>query len=298
LEKGPEGESRIISQSAGKSGGTTFLEIVNVKRNFIVGRNSLWDRFLRRKPKLLRAVQDVTLSIKKGETLALLGESGSGKTTLGRLVSGLDRPDSGTIALNGQRIRYVREKGAVRGRVQMVFQDPGASLDPFMNTFNCIAEPLRKNNSLSKAERRQQVIEALDAVGMDESYADRKTSELSGGQKQRVAVARAIVGDPDVIVLDEPTSSIDVSIQAQILNLLYELQRDRGFTYLLITHDPNVARFLADSIAVMHLGRVVEYGPAPEVLLNPRDPYTIALLTSAPKLGKPSELPPPPNAKP
>ncbi len=273
-----------------------FLEILNVKRNFIVGRNSLWDRFLRREPKLLPAVQDVTLSIGKGRTLALLGESGSGKTTLGRLVSGLDRPDSGEIILNGQKIRYVRDKGAARGRVQMVFQDPGASLDPFMSTFSCIAEPLRKNKALSKAERRNQVIEALDAVGMDPSYAERKTSELSGGQKQRVAVARSIVGDPAVIVLDEPTSSIDVSIQAQILNLLFELQRDRGFTYLLITHDPNVARFLSDSIAVMHLGKVVEYGPSSRVLQSPQDPYTVALLSSAPKLGTPSELPPPPPA--
>lgn len=267
---------------------------MNVNRNFVVGRNSLWDRFLRREPKLLPAVQDVTLSISKGETLALLGESGSGKTTLGRLVSGLDKPDSGEIILNGQKIRYVREKGAVRGRVQMVFQDPGASLDPFMSAFDCIAEPLRKNNLLSKVERRKKVIDALDAVGMDPSYAERKTSELSGGQKQRIAVARSIVGNPDVIVLDEPTSSIDVSIQAQILNLLIELQRDRGFTYLLITHDPNVARYLADRIAVMHLGKVVEYGPASTILLNPQDPYTLALLSSAPKLEKPSALPPPP----
>jgi peptide/nickel transport system ATP-binding protein len=270
-----------------------FLEIVNVKRNFVVGRNSLWDRFLRRKPKLLPAVQDVTLSISKGETLALLGESGSGKTTLGRLVSGLDKPDSGDIILNGQKVRYVRDKGAVRGRVQMVFQDPGASLDPFMSAFDCIAEPLR-NNSLSKVERRKKVIDALDAVGMDPSYAERKTSELSGGQKQRIAVARSIVGNPDVIVLDEPTSSIDVSIQAQILNLLFELQRDRGFTYLLITHDPNVARYLADTVAVMHLGKVVEHGRASTVLQNPQDPYTLALLSSAPKLEKPSALPPPP----
>lgn len=271
-----------------------FLEIVNVKRNFVVGRNSLWDRFLRREPRLLPAVQDVTLSISKGETLALLGESGSGKTTLGRLVSGLDKPDSGDIILNGQKIKYVRDKGAVRGRVQMVFQDPGASLDPFMSAFDCIAEPLRKNNSLSKLGRRKKVIDALDAVGMDPSYAERKTSELSGGQKQRIAVARSIVGSPDVIVLDEPTSSIDVSIQAQILNLLFELQRDRGFTYLLITHDPNVARYLADTVAVMHLGKVVEYGPESTVLQNPRDPYTVALLSSAPKLEKPSALPPPP----
>jgi peptide/nickel transport system ATP-binding protein len=280
----------------GSTSSGAFLEILNVTRNFIVGRNSLWDRLLRREPKLLPAVQDVTLSIAKGRTLALLGESGSGKTTLGRLVSGLDRPDSGEIILNGQKIRYVRDKGAVRGRVQMVFQDPGASLDPFMSTFNCIAEPLRKNKGLSKTERRNQVIDALDAVGMDPSYAERKTSELSGGQKQRIAVARSIVGDPDVIVLDEPTSSIDVSIQAQILNLLLELQRDRGFTYLLITHDPNVARFLSDSIAVMHLGKVVEYGQSSRVLQSPQDPYTVALLSSAPKLGTPSEFPPPPPA--
>ena len=229
----------------------------------------------------------VTLRVEGGQTLVVLGESGSGKTTLGRLIVGLEKPDSGTITMSGEEVRPVREHRTMRGRLQMVFQDPGSSLDPFMKVREAVAEPLT-GSGLSEEAKRMKVLEAMERVGLDQSLVDRPTSELSGGQKQRVSVARAIISDPKVIVLDEPTSSIDVSIQAQVLNLLVELQRLNRYAYVLITHDPNVARFMADNVAVMYLGEVVEFGRASLVLRLPKHPYTQALLSSAPKLGETS----------
>jgi len=172
--------------------------------------------------------------------------------------------------------------------VQMVFQDPGSSLDPYMSVMSCVAEPLSKMGGRSKSEVTRMVIDSLKLVGLDaESLVFRRTSELSGGQKQRLTIARAVISDPKIVVLDEPTSSIDVSIQAQVLNLLVDLLKVKNLTYLLITHDPNVVRFMADDIAVMYLGKVVEYGPADNVLSNAKHPYTKALLASTPKLGGP-----------
>jgi peptide/nickel transport system ATP-binding protein len=165
----------------------------------------------------------------------------------------------------------------------MVFQDPSSSLNPYLSVSTCIAEPISKMG-LRKAEITTKVSETLKLVGMESLFMSRRTSELSGGQKQRTAIARALISDPAVIVLDEPTSSIDVSIQAQILNLLVEIQSLRDLTYVLITHDPNVARFMADKIAVMYLGKIVEYGRPGDVLKQPKHPYTQALLASAPKL--------------
>jgi peptide/nickel transport system ATP-binding protein len=213
----------------------------------------------------------------------VLGESGCGKTTLGRLIVGLERLDAGRISYEGSEVRYVRDRGAVRGRLQMVFQDPSSSLNPYLSVSTCVAEPTSKMG-LRKSEVTAKVSEALKLVGMESLFMARRASDLSGGQKQRTAIARALISDPSVIVLDEPTSSIDVSIQAQILNLLVELQSLRGLTYVLITHDPNVAKFMADKIAVMYLGKIVEYGVPGDVLKNPKHPYTQALLASAPKL--------------
>ena len=228
-------------------------------------------------------MDDVTLGVAKGETLVVLGESGCGKTTLGRLIVGLERLDSGRISYEGSEVKYVRDRGAVRGRLQMVFQDPSSSLNPYLSVSTCIAEPISKMG-LRKSEVAAKVSEALKLVGMESLFMARRTSDLSGGQKQRTAIARALISEPAVIVHDEPTSSIDVSIQAQILNLLVELQSLRDLTYVLITHDPNVAKFMADKIAVMYLGKIVEYGLPRDVLKNPKHPYTQALLASAPKL--------------
>jgi peptide/nickel transport system ATP-binding protein len=270
-----------------------FLEVDHVVKRFSVGRRGFWSRLFSRKKnktlasKFVGAVDDVSLMINKGETLVLLGESGSGKTTLGRLIVGLERLDFGRILLNGSEVKYVRDRGSSRGRLQMVFQDPGSSLDPYMNVGACVSEPIRRMG-LPGSEISRRVKECLDLVGLNpNTILSRRTSDLSGGQKQRVAIARAIVSEPEVIVLDEPTSSIDVSIQAQVLNLLISLQKIKFLTYVLITHDPNVAKFMADNIAVMHLGKVVEYGPPEKILLDPKHPYTKALMASAPKLGEP-----------
>ncbi len=252
-------------------------------KKFRIGGQGIWTRLRREKRRYINAVDDVTLGVAKGETLVVLGESGCGKTTLGRLIVGLERLDSGRISYEGSEVKYVRDRGAVRGRLQMVFQDPSSSLNPYLSVSTCIAEPISKMG-LRKSEVTTKVSEALKLVGMEPLFMARRTSDLSGGQKQRTAIARALISEPAVIVHDEPTSSIDVSIQAQILNLLVELQSLRDLTYVLITHDPNVAKFMADKIAVMYLGKIVEYGLPRDVLKNPKHPYTQALLASAPKL--------------
>lgn len=259
------------------------LQIENAVKKFSIGEQTIFSRLRREKRRYINAVDGVTLGVEKGESLVVLGESGCGKTTLGRLIVGLEKLDSGRISYEGTQVKYVRERGAVRGRLQMVFQDPSSSLNPYLSVSTCIAEPISKMG-LGKSEITAKVSESLKLVGMESLFMARRTSELSGGQKQRTAIARALISDPAVIVLDEPTSSIDVSIQAQILNLLVEIQSLRDLTYVLITHDPNVARFMADKIAVMYLGKIVEYGRPGDVLKQPNHPYTRALLASAPKL--------------
>jgi len=259
------------------------LQIENAVKKFSIGSQGIWTRLRREKRRYISAVDDVTLSVPKGETLVVLGESGCGKTTLGRLIVGLEKLDSGRISYEGSEVKYVRDRGSVRGRLQMVFQDPSSSLNPYLSVSTCIAEPISKLN-LQKSQITAKVSETLKLVGMESQFMARRTSDLSGGQKQRTAIARALISDPSVIVLDEPTSSIDVSIQAQILNLLVEIQSLRDLTYVLITHDPNVAKFMADKIAVMYLGKIVEYGMPVDVLKSPKHPYTQALLASAPKL--------------
>ena len=259
------------------------LQIENAVKKFSIGGQGIWTRLRREKRRYINAVDNVSLGVAKGETLVVLGESGCGKTTLGRLIVGLERLDSGRISYEGSEVKYVRDRGSVRGRLQMVFQDPSSSLNPYLSVSTCIAEPISKMG-LRKSEVAAKVSETLKLVGMESLFMARRTSDLSGGQKQRTAIARALISDPAVIVHDEPTSSIDVSIQAQILNLLVELQSLRDLTYVLITHDPNVAKFMADKIAVMYLGKIVEYGMPRDVLKNPKHPYTQALLASAPKL--------------
>jgi peptide/nickel transport system ATP-binding protein len=263
----------------------TLLLVNDVVKQFQLGRRSVLDRVMRKPVRILRAVGGVSLRVAGGETTVVLGESGSGKTTLGRLIVGLEEPDSGQISLSGTRVLPVRKHRELRGRLQMVFQDPGSSLDPFMTVKEAVSEPLTLAG-LPRIELNSRVLEAIESVGLDHTLLDRRTSELSGGQKQRVSVARAIVSKPEVIVLDEPTSSIDVSIQAQVLNLLIQLQKDNDYAYVLITHDPNVARFIADNVAVMYLGKLVEFGPSSEVLGRPKHPYTQGLLASTPKLGQ------------
>lgn len=237
----------------------------------------------RAKERVVRAVDGVSISIPYGKTLAVVGESGCGKTTLARTLALLTPPTSGEIHFDGERIdaRKVDDKEVYR-KLQMVFQDPDSSLDPQMKVEDTIAEPLRGLTDMKDDEVRRTAAESLRAVGLSEDFAERLPKQLSGGQKQRVAIARAISTHPKLLILDEPTSALDASVQAQILNLLVELQGKFSLSYMLITHNIAVAGYLSDLMAVMYAGNLVEFGPTDEILGHPRHPYTIALMKSAP----------------
>jgi peptide/nickel transport system ATP-binding protein len=237
-----------------------------------------------RAPKLVRAVDDVTLDIQCGETLGLVGESGCGKSTLGRLVLRLDEPTAGEIRFEGMDIARLKrnEMVAVRKKMQVIFQDPYSSLNPRMTVGQTIAEPMRVHEILPKVEIANRLIELLQLVGLFPYMASRYPHELSGGQRQRVGIARALAVDPRVIVCDEAVSALDVSIQGQVINLLEELQQRLGLAFLFIAHDLAVVRHISNKVAVMYLGRIVEYAPADELFANPRHPYTQALLAAAP----------------
>jgi peptide/nickel transport system ATP-binding protein len=242
---------------------------------------------LRTKDEFVRAVDGVTLEIRKGEALSLVGESGCGKTTLARLMLRLVDPTEGTITFNGHDLIAAtkREMRKMRTQMQAVFQDPYASLDPKQTILQIISEPLTVNKlDKNRVETFGRVAAALAAVGLNppKSFLGKFPYELSGGQRQRVALARAIVINPSLIVADEPVSMLDVSIRAEILSLMLELKRELNLTYLFITHDLAVARYISDRMAVMYLGRVVEIGPAEEVCASPVHPYTKALLLALP----------------
>jgi oligopeptide/dipeptide ABC transporter ATP-binding protein len=236
-------------------------------------------------PRLVRAVQDVTLNIVRGEILGLVGESGCGKSTLGRTLLLLTRPTSGEVIVDGSDLSKLsdRQIRPWRRRMQIVFQDPYSSLDPRMTVERIVAEPLQINRIGSgPAERRDMVVELLRQVGLHADALPRYPHEFSGGQRQRIGIARALAVKPDFIVCDEPLSALDVSIQAQIVNLLLDLRDKLGIGYLFISHDLDVVRFMAERIAVMYLGRVVEIGSTAAISQSPRHPYTHALLSAIP----------------
>jgi peptide/nickel transport system ATP-binding protein len=237
-----------------------------------------------RKAKLVRAVDDVTIDIKRGETLGLVGESGCGKSTLGRLVLRLEEPTGGHIRFEGIDIAGLGRDAMidVRKKMQVIFQDPYSSLNPRMTVGQIIAEPIRVHEILPKPQIPDRVAELLQLVGLFPYMALRYPHELSGGQRQRVGIARALAVDPRVIVCDEAVSALDVSIQGQVINLLEELQQRLGLTYLFIAHDLAVVRHISSKVAVMYLGRIVEYAPSDELFANPKHPYTKALLAAAP----------------
>jgi ABC-type glutathione transport system ATPase component len=234
----------------------------------------------------VRAVDDVSLDISAGETLGLVGESGSGKSTLGRLVLRLIEPDSGTIRFDGHDLRHA-SRGEIRDLrrdMQIIFQDPFGSLDPRLRVEQIIAEPLVIHEPMSANARRTRVAELLHAVGMDESAVRRFPHEFSGGQRQRIGIARALALRPRFIVADEPVSALDVSVGAQIVNLLAQLQRDFGLTYLFISHSMPIVRYLTTRIAVMNRGQIVETGSTEQITGQPQHPYTKSLLGATPEI--------------
>ena len=240
--------------------------------------------FLRRQTGAIRAVDGVDLNIRRGETLGLVGESGCGKSTIGRLLLRLLRPSAGSIRIGGQDIALLEGAAlrAVRSRAQMIFQDPYGSLNPRMRVAELVAEPLRIARRPPAEGYRQRAVALLQSVGLDEHHADRYAHEFSGGQRQRIGIARALALEPDLIVADEPVSALDVSIQAQVINLMQDLQARFGLTYLFISHDLGVVHHLADRVAVMYLGRIVEIAPKRTLYAAPRHPYTQALLAAIP----------------
>lgn len=231
----------------------------------------------------VRAVDGVTFAIPKGKTLGLVGESGSGKTTVGRLVLRLLKPTSGRIIFDGKDITWLSERKLkwFRRRAQIVFQDPYMSLNPRMTVYEILLEPL-KVHKIDVENPREYIVKLLHEVGLDETHLYRYPYEFSGGQRQRIAIARALILKPEFLVLDEPTSALDVSVQAQILNMLKDLQKKHNLTYLFISHDLGVVRYMSDYIAVMYVGKIVELGPAEEVFEKPLHPYTKMLLDSIP----------------
>ncbi|CAH1690931.1 Oligopeptide transport ATP-binding protein OppF [Hyphomicrobiales bacterium] len=233
---------------------------------------------------MFTAVSDVTLDVQRGETVAIVGESGSGKSTLARAVMGLVRDTSGSIRLEGEeRVGASRTViRTMRPKMQMVFQDPYSSLNPSMMVLDLVAEPLDVHRSLSAEERRAAVVDVLRKVGLDEGHLERFPYEFSGGQRQRIAIARSIVLSPRIVVLDEPVSALDIPTQNQIVQLLEDLRRNFGTAFLIIAHDLSLVRHIADRVAVMYKGRLVEFGTTEAVYSDPKDPYTRALLRSVP----------------
>ncbi|KAE9627247.1 ATP-binding cassette domain-containing protein [Parasedimentitalea maritima] len=269
-----------------------LLEIRNLEKRFELDRGFLetlkfrGGKFVQEK-RAVHAVNNISLQVAPGEALCVVGESGCGKSTVARLIAGLLSPSAGEIHYDGQRIdnRSRRTLMPLRKKMQMIFQNPYASLNPRMTIQQALEEPVRYHNpSLSRSELRDKVAEVMRAVGVDPSWSTRYPHEFSGGQRQRIAIARALTVDPEFIIADEPISALDVSIQAQVLNLMLEAKDQRGLTYLFITHDLSVVQHFGTKVAVLYLGSVCELSDTATLFENPKHPYTRALLSAVPQL--------------
>ena len=258
----------------------TLLDVKEASREY----ESAGSGFFKREKGVVSAVDRVSITVKKGETYGLVGESGCGKSTVGRLIAGLEPPSGGAIELDGRDLATLKGRDAVRIHrdVQMMFQDSYAAMDPRMRIDQILAEPMSIQKTGNARQIAERIMEILEQVGLTEEILDRYPHEFSGGQLQRIGFARSLTLAPDLIVADEPVSALDVSVQAQVLNLMKDLQQELGLSYLFISHDLAVVQYMADRIGVMYLGRIVEAGPASEVVKNPKHPYTKALIDSIP----------------
>jgi oligopeptide transport system ATP-binding protein len=271
--------AEIESTRRGGSG-EPILEVDHLVKHFPIKAGILFDREIGR----VRAVDDVSFTVSRGETLGLVGESGCGKSTLARTILQLLVPTSGSVRFEGREIAGLkgREMRALRQEMQMIFQDPYASLNPRKRVAQIVGDPMRLHGVASGEETRNAVQELLEKVGLNPEHYNRYPHEFSGGQRQRIGIARALALEPKLIVADEPVSALDVSIQAQIINLLEDLQGEFNLTYIFVAHDLGVVRHVADRIAVMYLGKIVEIGPADDVYSKPIHPYTLSLLSAVP----------------
>jgi dipeptide transport system ATP-binding protein len=257
---------------------STVLTATDLTRYYSISRGAF------SKPGILKAVDGASFTLQRGKTLAVVGESGCGKSTLARMVTMIELPTAGQLNIAGQEIvgASTATLRALRPKVQIVFQNPYGSLNPRQKIGHALEEPLLVNTKLSQAERTERARAMMASVGLRPEHYDRYPHMFSGGQRQRIAIARALMLDPDILVLDEPVSALDISIQAQVLNLLADLQERHNLAYLFISHDLSVVRHIADEVMVMYLGRVVEQGPRDTIFANPQHPYTKALLSATP----------------
>ncbi len=260
--------------------GEPLLEVTDLVKHFPIKRGILFDREVDQ----VRAVDGISFSVERGKTLGLVGESGSGKSTACRVVLQLIAPTSGSVRFEGEEIAGFsrRQMRPLRQEMQMIFQDPYASLNPRKRVGQIVGDPLRRQGAASGAELRKRVMELLERVGLSSEHYNRFPHEFSGGQRQRIGIARALAPKPKLVIADEPVSALDVSIQAQIVNLLDDLQDEFGLTYLFVAHDIGVVRHISDRIAVMNHGKIVEQGSADQVCEQPVDPYTKKLLSAVP----------------
>lgn len=255
---------------------TPMLKVENLVKHFSVSG---------KRHAVVHAVDGVSFEIPRGETLGLVGESGCGKSTTARTIARMYEPTSGTIHLDGHDISNMaeRELKPIRRKMQMVFQDPYSSLNPRMTVLNLVAEPLIAQGFVTRArDAHGKIVETLEKVGLSGDHCSRYPHEFSGGQRQRISLARALVIEPELVICDEPISALDVSIQAQVINLLQTFKRDRGLTYLFIAHDLSMVRYVSDTVGVMYLGKIVELCPSEEIYRNPLHPYTQGLLAAVP----------------